>query len=132
MLILREQNAQERIEGRQPLGWADDDFAVVDDVVIGRIYKERTPGGEWLWFLQILGAPPPTQGITQTLDEAKTAIAQAYKRYARPQDPHLNGSGLRFETLEHGGEYPDTMPQAIRVTDKAGRSSVYVPMKDVR
>jgi hypothetical protein len=31
----------------------------------------------------------------------------------RPQDPHLDGTGLRFETMEHGGEYPDTMPQAI-------------------
>src|SRR4051812_43307177 len=34
----------------------------------------------------------------------------------RPQDPHMNGTGLRFETMEHGGEYPDTMPQAIKVT----------------
>ena len=24
----------------------------------------------------------------------------------RPQDPNMDGSGLRFETLEHGGEYP--------------------------
>jgi hypothetical protein len=31
----------------------------------------------------------------------------------RPQDPHLNGSGLQFETLEHGGEHPDTMPHRI-------------------
>jgi hypothetical protein len=30
----------------------------------------------------------------------------------RPQDPHMDGTGLRFETLDHGGEYPDTMPQA--------------------
>jgi hypothetical protein len=28
----------------------------------------------------------------------------------RPQDPHMDGTGLRFETMEHGGEYPDTMP----------------------
>jgi len=33
-----------------------------------------------------------------------------------------------FETLEHGGEYPDTMPQAIRVTDAEGRSCIYVPI----
>ena len=39
----------------------------------------------------------------------------------RPQDPSLDGTGLRFETLEHGGEYPDTMPQAIKVTDAEGR-----------
>ena len=31
----------------------------------------------------------------------------------RPQDPHMDGTGLCFETMEHGGEYPDTMPQAI-------------------
>ena len=44
----------------------------------------------------------------------------------RPQDPHLDGRGLKFETLEHGGEYPDTMPQAIRLTDRQGRSAGYV------
>jgi hypothetical protein len=46
----------------------------------------------------------------------------------RPQDPCGNGTGLVFETLEHGGEYPDTMPQAIRVTDAEGRSCIYVPI----
>jgi hypothetical protein len=37
----------------------------------------------------------------------------------RPQDPYGHGTGLVFETLEHGGEHPDSMPQAIRVTPKA-------------
>jgi hypothetical protein len=46
----------------------------------------------------------------------------------RPQDPHGDGRGLTFETLEHGGEYPDTMPQAIRLTDAMGRSATYVPI----
>jgi hypothetical protein len=46
----------------------------------------------------------------------------------RPQDPCGDGTGLVFETLEHGGEYPDTMPQAIRVTDAEGRSCIYVPI----
>jgi hypothetical protein len=46
----------------------------------------------------------------------------------RPQDPHLDGSGLRFEPTEHGGDYPDTMPQAIKVTDAEGRSCIYVPI----
>jgi hypothetical protein len=46
----------------------------------------------------------------------------------RPQDPHLDATGLRFETLEHGGEVPDAMPQAIRMTDAEGRSCVYVPV----
>jgi hypothetical protein len=38
----------------------------------------------------------------------------------RPQDPHLNGTGLRFETMEHGGEYPDTMPQAVKLINAEG------------
>jgi hypothetical protein len=46
----------------------------------------------------------------------------------RPQDPHLDGTGLRFETMEHGGEYPDTMPQAIKLIDAEGRSCIYVPI----
>jgi hypothetical protein len=46
----------------------------------------------------------------------------------RPQDPDMDGSGFRFETLEHGGEFPDAMPQAIRMTDAEGRSCVHVPV----
>lgn len=47
----------------------------------------------------------------------------------RPQDRSLDGRGLKFQTLEHGGEYPDTMPQAIRMTDPLGRSAIYMPIK---
>jgi len=46
----------------------------------------------------------------------------------RPQGPHMDGTGLRFKTLDHGGEYPDTMPQAIKLTDAQGRSCIYVPI----
>jgi hypothetical protein len=37
----------------------------------------------------------------------------------------MDGTGLRFETLDHGGEYPDTMPQAIKLIDAQGRSCIY-------
>ena len=47
----------------------------------------------------------------------------------RPQDYSMDGEGLTFETLEHGGEYPDEMPQAILMTDTVGRSCTYVPIK---
>jgi len=46
----------------------------------------------------------------------------------RPQDPSMDGTGLRFEAFDHGGEYPDTMPQAIKLTDADGRSCIYVPI----
>jgi hypothetical protein len=45
---------------------------------------------------------------------------------APPQDPHLNGRGLRCETIEHGGEYPRYEAKAIKVTDANGRSCIYV------
>ncbi|MBW7968133.1 hypothetical protein HYH08_01735 [Bradyrhizobium sp. BR 10289] len=51
----------------------------------------------------------------------------------RPQDPYMNGRDLRFvgyrvQTGEHAGEYPDTMPQLIEVTDAEGRKAAYVPL----
>ncbi len=42
-------------------------------------------------------APPMT--ATQTFRELTYTM--------RPQDPHGDGAGLRFETGEHGGDYPD-------------------------
>ena len=36
----------------------------------------------------------------------------------RPQDSHMDGTDLRFETLDHSGEYPDTMPQAINCVNR--------------
>lgn len=54
----------------------------------------------------------------------------------RPQDPTLDGSTLKIETCEHGGEEPDCFPNAIKVTDTDGRWCVYVPItvtgRDVR
>lgn len=46
----------------------------------------------------------------------------------RPQDEFMDGRDWKFETLEHGGEYPDQMPQAIRATDANGRSCLYLPI----
>ena len=48
----------------------------------------------------------------------------------RPQDEGMDGSGLTFKTREHGGEYPDLMPQVILVTDANGRSCTYVPITE--
>ncbi len=52
-------------------------------------------------------------------------VYRELKEDMRPQDPTMDGSTLTFETLEHGGEYPDQMPQVIRVTDAKGRSCNY-------
>ena len=67
----------------------------------------------------------------QEIAKAKLAMTQLQDQRLSEivQDPNMDGSGLRFETLEHGGEFPDTMPQAIRLMDAEGRSCLYVPVK---
>jgi hypothetical protein len=87
-LILRKQRAQDRIKGRYSFDWGEDDYVVidetqaVDETQIGRIYKERVSGA-WLWFLQVVRAPPPNKGIADTLDEAKAALAKRYEEVER-------------------------------------------------
>src|ERR1700681_2331632 len=39
-------------------------------------------------------------------------LTHAYEEMAlekRPQDPHLDGTGLRFKTLDHGGDEVDAL-----------------------
>jgi len=60
-------------------------------------------------------------------DETRAQIRRDDARQTSTR-PHLDGAGLRFETTEHGGEYPDTIPQAIKLIDAEGRSSIYVPI----
>jgi hypothetical protein len=81
-VILRKQHAQDRIEGREPpVDWSDDDYAVVDETLIGRIYRQLVDADvKWLWFLQTVPAPPPNQGIADTLEEAKAALASRYEQ----------------------------------------------------
>jgi hypothetical protein len=89
-LIFRKQCAQDDIKGRYSFDWGEDDYAVidetqgVDETQIGRIYKERGPAGvKWLWSLQVARAPPPNQGIADTLNEAKAALARRYEELKR-------------------------------------------------
>jgi hypothetical protein len=47
---------------------------------VGRIYREMIHGEpKWRWFLQTVPAPPPNQGMADTLDEAKAALAKRYE-----------------------------------------------------
>lgn len=62
-------------------------------------------------------------------EHAHTHVYETMDLDMRPQDPHLDGTGLTFETLEHGGDYPDTMPQAIRLHDAKGRACTYLPVR---
>ena len=90
-LLLRKSSAQARIEGWDPRGRSDDDYAVVDDTVVGRIYREMILGKpKWRWFLQQIpevgpgrSIPPPNQGMADTLEEAKAAFAKPYEEVRR-------------------------------------------------
>jgi hypothetical protein len=60
----------------------------------------------------------------------KTHIYREMAPEMRPQDPTLDGKGWTFQLLEHGGDYPDAMPQAICAADAAGRTCIYVPVRE--
>ena len=75
--LLRKMRAQARIEGLEFLDWDENDYAAVDDARFGRIYLERIHGKtKWRWFLRTLPAPPPNNGVSDTLDEAKAALVK--------------------------------------------------------
>ena len=83
-LLLRKQRAQDRIKGRYSFDWGEDDYAVVDETQIGRIYKERVPAGvKWLWFLQVVEAPLPNKESPIRPMRRKGALAERYGEVKR-------------------------------------------------
>jgi hypothetical protein len=83
-LVLRMQEAQDRIEGQEPFERGVDDYAVLVETHIGRIYSQQLQSGlKWHWSLEVAPASPPNQGITDTLDEAKGALVKRYKEVKR-------------------------------------------------
>ena len=91
VLLLRKSSAQARIEGWESGNWPDDDYAVVDNTIVGRIYREMILGKpKWRWFLQQIPEagpgrpiPPPNQGMADTLEEAQAAFAKRYEEVKR-------------------------------------------------
>ena len=83
-IFLRKMRAHAAMEGQDPApGTIQDDYAVIEGKTIGRIYRERVPGGEtkWRWFLQSAPVvPQPNSGEADTLEEAKAALAERYRR----------------------------------------------------
>jgi hypothetical protein len=67
-------------------------------------------------------------GYQITPDELGTQPFYELKPEMRPQDPSGDAEGWTFRTAEHGGDEPDTMPQAIEATDAQGRWAIYVPL----
>jgi hypothetical protein len=67
-------------------------------------------------------------GYSPNMDKAQLAPDSSLPLAKRELPSQAHASGLRFKTLDHGGEYPDTMPQAIQVTDRLKRTCLYVPV----
>jgi hypothetical protein len=83
-LVLRMQEAQNRIEGHESVERGVDDYAVLVETHIGRIYSQQLPAGlKWHWSLEVAPASPPNQGIAGTLDEAKAALVKRYEEVKR-------------------------------------------------
>jgi len=90
-LLLRKSTAQPRIEGWESPTWPDDDYAVVEDTIVGRIYREMILGKpKWRWFVQQIPEagpgrpiPPPNQGMADTLEEAQAAFKKRYEEVRR-------------------------------------------------
>jgi hypothetical protein len=90
-LLVRKSSAQARIEGWDPRDRGEDDYAVVDDTIVGRIYREMILGKpKWRWFVQQTPEagsgrpfPPPNQGLADTLEEAQAAFAKRYEEVKR-------------------------------------------------
>ena len=85
-LALRMQKAQDRIERREPVERGEDNYAVIDETRIGRIYSQQLQTGlKWHWSLEVDPASPPNRGIADSLDEAKAALAKRYEKVKRHQ-----------------------------------------------
>jgi hypothetical protein len=89
-LRLRKTRVQASIEGLDPTIWDEDDYAILDETKVGRIYQQRIHGEpKWVWCLQTDPAPSPNRGIADTLDEAKAAFKTRYEEVKRGKWPNL-------------------------------------------
>lgn len=65
------------------MGWdnAEDDYAVLDDdKSVGRIHR-KDGEDRWLWSVNMspFPAPPPNNGLTSSLEEAKQQFKERYE-----------------------------------------------------
>ena len=66
--------------------WGDDDYVVLDQgQSVGRIYKERQGDPRWCWSINTspYPAPPPHNGVTETLDAPKQEFKTRYEEMKR-------------------------------------------------
>jgi hypothetical protein len=66
---------------KKHMGWddANDDYAVLDgEKTVGRIYKETHGNSRWCWSVNTspFPAPPPNNGLAESLEEAKQQFKQ--------------------------------------------------------
>jgi hypothetical protein len=80
-LLLRKQRAQDRIEGREPLDWRDENYAIVDETKVGRIYTQRIHEEmKWLLSLQTLPAWSKYRDRILSMSRRLGSVATARER----------------------------------------------------
>src|SRR3954447_17350252 len=122
----REQALMERIRAKQKI--SDDDILILAVVVSEHLLAQHLQPGDRKTdkdvinsLLDVLDDP---RVVEATFRKIRSIIGHQFEELTpenRPQDPRGDGRGLKFEPLEHGGAEPDSMPQAIQVTDRKGR-----------
>ena len=80
-LLLRKTSTHNLIMGWDASRPREDDYVILDGAaVVGRIYLDTIHGGpKWRWFLQVVPATPPNQGMTDSLEKAKAAFKARYE-----------------------------------------------------
>src|SRR3982074_539507 len=75
-----------------------------------------------------VGPSSPQAGAVSLRGDTLMKLMHKFARMTpeqRPQDPHMDGADLRFETMEHGGGSPHSQPQGTKRTDAPASSCIY-------
>jgi hypothetical protein len=99
---------------KKHMGWEDtkDDYAVLDgEKSVGRIYKEHGEG-RWFWSVStsLYPAPPPNNGLAESLEEAKQQFKQRYEEMKAK-----GGEALRLTKVGDFVFTTDHLPIAINL-----------------
>jgi transposase len=78
-LLLRKQRTPDRIEGREPLDWRDENYAILDGTKASPIYTQRIHG-EMKWACARLKTVPGSRPITSSVRVAAIGTGDVFSK----------------------------------------------------